>query len=50
MIRRMMARRIVMKKRSLHSVNEHFELLCNAGSAVLAFNQRFLEPERRGVI
>ena len=42
MIRRMMTRRVVMKKRSLHAVNEHFELLHNVDSAVLAFNQRFL--------
>ncbi len=34
-IKQMMARQKQMKKRSLHGVNEHFELVFNAASAAL---------------
>jgi hypothetical protein len=38
----MMARQKGAKKRSLHGVNEHFEGLFNAASAVLGINQSFV--------
>jgi hypothetical protein len=41
-----MARQKGAKKRSLRVVNEHFELLFNAASAVLGINQSFLKCYR----
>jgi len=44
----MKARQKGAKKRSLHSVNEHFERLFNAASAALGINQGFLNTQSAG--